>query len=380
MSLKVATNIASLNTQRWLGVANAGMNKSLERLSSGYKINKAADDAAGIAIALKLHVKAASETKAIDNGNQAIAMLQAAEGGIEQIANILTRLKELATAAASSNTSSTDRAKLETERSDLHLEIDKIAQSTKYGDVSLLMGRNTLTGAGASLTTTSYGVQEIDLTNAYSTTGNFTLTITSAGGNMTLTMQNGSGTTQVLSKTTPTVSANVVGDFSAIGVKVTVNSGISQIAANGFTITAGSSQFTYQLGDENNATYDRITAGFAKFKISGSASGDVLYDLLSVDISTQTNAQTYIASVDTAVGSLNTERGKLGAAQNAIGYHVANLTTLYENTKAAESTIKDADFAKEMADFTKFQITTQAGVAMLSQANQLPQLILSLLK
>jgi len=371
MAFRIATNVASLNTQRWLSVANAGMSKALERLSSGYKINKAADDAAGIGIATKLNVKAASVAKAIDNGNQAIAMLQTAESGIDQIKNILTRLKELATQAASDNVTSTDRAALDQERIKLEAEINKIAENTKYGATQLLKGANSGTYGGSL--TVGNGISGIDVSSAAA--GTYTLTV-SGGATVTLTLQGPNSTTQTVTVTRPSNFDTVIANFSNLGIKVTVNASASvNITSNNtITVAAGSSSFDFQLGDINNQS-DQISVDISNFRADSS---HVLN--LSGDISSKTNAQTYLTTIDTAIKNLNTERGKIGAAQNQISYHLANLEAMYENTRAAESTIKDADFAAEMANFTKFQIVTQSGVAMLAQANQLPQLILSLMR
>ena len=374
MAFRIATNVASLNTQRWLSVANAGMAKALERLSSGYKINRAADDAAGIAIATKLNVKAVSVAKAIDNGNQAIAMLQTAESGIEQIGNILTRLKELATQAASDNVTDTDRSALDAERQQLVAEIDKIAQNTKYGSTKLLAGANSVSAYGASLTP-GYGISNIDVTNAAITgTTTFTLTVDAGTDSVTLTLTDGT-TTQTLNVSKPSNMSTVTANFSSLGVKVTINSSIVDIsAANGFTVTVGDSSFTYQLGDENQ-NFNQIGISLKNFMATSS---DVLN--ISGDITTKSSAQTYLGTIDHAITNLNTQRANIGAIQNQITYHLANLEAMYENTRSAVSTIKDADFAKEMAEFTKYQIITQSGIAMLAQANQLPQLILSLMR
>jgi flagellin len=371
MAFRIATNVSALNTQRWLGVANAGMSKSLERLSSGYKINKASDDAAGVAISTKLNAKYVSLAKAIDNGNQGLAMLQTAEGGIEQISNILIRLKELATQSASGNT--TDRTALDEERSNLETEISKIASNTKFGSTALLSGSNTVSAYGSSISAT-YGVTNIDVTGAALTgTTNFTLTVAS-GATTTLTLTDGS-TTQVVAVTKPSDLNTATANFTDLGVKVTVNAAVASISTgNSFSVTVGSSSFTYQVGDENQ-TYNRISASIKNFAYNSSA---VLN--LSGDLTTAAKAQTYLDTVDTAIGNLTTERGKIGAAMNQIGYHVANLESMYENTRAANATIKDADFALEMSEFTKFQVISQSGIAMLAQANQVPQLVLSLLK
>ncbi|MCX7856664.1 MAG: flagellin [Deltaproteobacteria bacterium] len=273
MAFRIATNVASINTQRWLAIAQAGMNKSLERLSSGYKINKAADDAAGSAIALKLNVKAVSLSKAIDNGNQALAMLQTAESGINEIGNILTRLKELATQAASDTVSDEERGYLNTEAGKLVQEITKIANNTKYGAVSLIDDNHT---------------------------------------------------------------------------------------------------YTFQLGNLNDQD-EQIGVGFVK--MTAEALG-----VESISLATISDAQDALDTIDEAVTTLNETKASIGAAMNQISYHVANMSAMYENTMAAQSTIKDADFAKEMAEFTKYQIITQSGIAMLAQANQVPQLILSLMR
>ena len=161
MPLRIANNISAMNTQRWLGVADGGMKKSLERLSSGYRINKAADDAAGLAISASFRAKVASFKVASRNTSEASALLQVAEGGFDQIGNMLTRLKELATQASSANVGTSEREKINAEGNALVSEIDRIAQSTKYGSTTLLDG-----SFGASKTATVYstaGVSALDM-------------------------------------------------------------------------------------------------------------------------------------------------------------------------------------------------------------------------
>ena len=374
MAFRVNTNVSSLNTQRWLGISGSAQAKSLERLSSGFKINKAADDAAGIAIATKLSVKSTSMAKSIDNGNQALAMLQTAEGGIDQISNILNRLKEISTQSASDNT--TDRTALNQERSNLESEISKIAQNTKYGTTSLLQGNKTVASYGASLTAGN-GIQSIDVTNANTTASSvFTLTMTQPlAGNTVLTLTNGTSTQSVTVSGLagvglPTATAN----FSTFGIQVTVNGAATTIGASGgFSVSVGTSSFDYQVGDTNSSE-NQIQASMANYNYNGT--------LLAItgNISSKTDAQAYMTTIDTAINNLTTERGKLGASMNMISYHVANLESMTENIKSSISTIKDADFASEMAEFTKNQILQQSGVAMLAQANSIPQQVLSLLK
>jgi len=374
MAFKVNTNANSLNTQRWLGISAAAQSKSLERLSSGYKINKAADDAAGIAIAAKLSVKSVAMTKSIDNGNQALSMLQTAEGGIDQIQNILSRLKEIATASASDNT--TDRTALDQERTNLETEITNIAQNTKYGSTQLLQGTKAIDTQGANLTAGN-GIEDIDVSTANTTaTSVFTLSMVgNNAGTAVLSLTNGSST-QTVTVTGLTGLNNATASFSNFGISVTVNAAASTIsgAATGFSVSVGTSSFQYQLGDTNTGV-NQLTASLKNFDYNNSA---VLN--LSGSVNSRANALTYMNKLDTAMDNLTTERGKLGAAMNQISYHVANLESMNENIKASVSTIKDADFASEMADFTKNQILQQSGIAMLAQANQIPQMVLSLLK
>ena len=365
--MKVATNTASINTQRYLGAAQNSMSKSLERLSSGFKINRASDDAAGIAIANKLNIKAVGITKAIDNGNQAIAMLQTAEGGISQINDILSRLKELATQAASDTVNASNRTALDGERAKLEAEITKISGNTRYESTALLSGSNTLANVGTLLTAAT-GISSINADSAAAAT--YTLAVT--GTSMTLSHAGGSQTIDIGAK--PTGFDTEVANFNQLGISVTVNAALADKAANNtFDVVAGTSSFDFQLGADNNAR-DQISVSIGDF----SANGAVL--ALTGDLTTQAGARTYMDTIDAAVNALNTQRADVGAVQNQLSYHVSNLEVMYENTKSSVSTIKDADYAKEMAEFTKQQVISQAGVAMLSQGNQLPQMVLSLLK
>lgn len=194
MGLRIQTNVEALNAHRNLGISNASMSKSLERLSSGYRINKAADDAAGLAIAGQLRTNVKSFVKAAENTAQATAMVQVAEGGMDQIENITNRLKELATQAASANNDS-GRSKLNTEFSTLLSEIDRIANSTKYGSTQLIDGTFGNTVAGMTANMTSRGVaatSSIDVSGASGTK----FTVTDAG-DATVALTNGTVTQTV---------------------------------------------------------------------------------------------------------------------------------------------------------------------------------------
>lgn len=377
MAFRVNTNVSSLNTQRWLGISGTDQAKALERLSSGYKINKASDDAAGIAIATKLSVKSVAMSKSIDNGNQALSMLQTAEGGIDQISNILTRLKEIATQSASDNT--TDRLALDVERSNLELEINKISLNTRYGATGLLQGsKDVVAGSMGACLTAGFGVVNIDVGSAVTTSGSaFTITMTAAAGGYATVTLTGASSTQVVAIGAPTGLGQATANFSTFGVKVTFSAASSAgfTVAGGFSVSTATSSFQYQVGDTNLAE-NQVSAAIKSF----STTGNVLGLGTTGSIGSSANALTYMDLVDKAITNLTTERGYLGATMNMISYHVSNLESMNENIKASISTVKDADFAAEMATFTKNQILQQSGVAMLAQANQIPQQVLSLLR
>ena len=379
MSLTLATNVASINTQKWLTVSGAGQSKALEQLSSGSKINKAADDAAGSAISTKLNVKAASITKAIDNGNQAIAMLQTAESGMTTISDILTRLKELATEGASDN-NATDRASLQAERDQLEIQIGYVALGTKYGATTLLGGGNALSAITGL--TPDVGISNIDISSAVASAAGtaYTLDFDQSANTWTLTAN---GTSQDVVLAAPTGLDVAVVNFTSFGVKLTINAAADgDITAGTFTATKGSGSFTFQLGDTSN-NYNTVTASIGSMSLTDlglNALGSWSTGVAATDLA---NAQAYLDQLNAAgagIDYVNTQRAGIGASQNQINYQISNLQNTLQNTKAASSTIKDTDYAASMSEFTKFQVMTQAGVAMLAQSNQLPQQILSLLK
>jgi flagellin len=273
MALRINTNIAALNAHRQLAQTDNRLSSNIERLSSGYRINKAKDDVAGLAIANNLRMEVRGLRVAQQNISQGNAVLQIAEGGANQIESIIERLKELATSAASSNTDDAGRKRLNSEATSLLSEIDRIATDTKYGTTNLL---------------------------------------------------------------------------------------------------TGSLSMVFQIGS-NNQTEDMITV---------STTGGLLSDALGlsgIGLLTLSNAQTALASINNALITVNILLGEVGAAQSRFDYASANLAVSIENISASESTIRDADMAYEMVNFTRNQILLQAGTAMLAQANMMPQNVLSLI-
>jgi len=282
MSLTVNTNLAGLNAQRNVSKVQTGLSQSVERLSSGLRVNSAKDDAAGLAISMKLTSQVRSLNQAIRNAQDGISVVQTAEGGMNEIHNILTRMRELAQQASTGTLADGDRTALNNEFADLKSEITRISDTTEFNGLSLLNG--TLSGSGVSL---------------------------------------------------------------QVGINNTANDMIS-------------------------------VSGTTFYDIDASSIGLTTTDVSSID--SAANAQSMLTIVDSAISLVSTRRGNLGGVQNRLGSTIANLGTAAENLAAANARIIDADFAVETANLTKSQIILQAGIAVLSQANTLPQYALQLLR
>ncbi|MBW2036276.1 MAG: flagellin [Deltaproteobacteria bacterium] len=373
MGLRIQTNVAALNAHRQLGISDANLSKSLERLSSGYRINKAADDAAGLAIAGKLRVNVKSYVKASENTAQAIAMVQVAEGAMDQIENIVNRLKELATQAASANTDTDGRSRLNDEFTTLKNEIDRIANSTKYGGTDLIHGTF---GAKVDDMTSNVaskgiaGTSSIDV-SAHIGDSDAAFTIHDTADN-TITLTNGTITQTVTLSDTGAQTIN----FDKLGVKVTVDNAYDDNSElNNVAFTCTNDTQYIQVGTTNDSN-DYIAMTMGNMDTDQNYGGGSA--LSGWSISTVTAAQNALNSIDAAIAYVAQKRGDLGAIQNRLGYAAANLATTIENTQAAESTIRDVDMAAEMTSFTKNQILLQAGTAMLAQANMAPQQVLAL--
>ena len=377
--MRINTNVSALNTLRTLGGSGKEYAKSVGKLSSGFRINRAADDAAGLGIANKMRADLRSMRQASRNAEQASSVLQVAEGATQTISNIVDRMKELATQAASDNVDSAGRARINSEFGELRTEIGKIASTTKFQGQTLIDGN-----FGTSLDTNSAnstalasgtGVYSANLDGAAA--GDYTLG-DGAAGEVTLTF---GGTTQTL---TGISSGAQSLNFSQFGVTVvttadfTVTDGTAAGSADGgvVQVDAGSNGGSFLVRSSGAySTDDKVT--LSSIDLATDSSGLNL-DGLSLD--TSANAETALSRIDTAIGAINSAFGTIGAAQNRIEYAMQNTNAAVENISAAESVIRDVDMAEEVTRMTKFQILQQAGTAMLAQANQAPQGVLSLLR
>jgi len=276
MALYINTNVASQQAQSNLAGTQMAQQKNFQRLSSGMRINSAADDAAGLGISESLGAQIRSYSVAERNSNNAISMAQTAEGALGQVGSVLGRMRELAVQGANGDLNTTDRSYLDTEFTQLKAEVDRISSSTQFN------GQNLLSGA--------------------------------------------------------------------------------------------SNTVTFQVGIKNTSS-DQISVVFGGVDASSLGIG-----ASSVSGATATNAQNAITAIDTAITAVSTQRANYGASMNRLNVTVANIQTMRTNTSAANSRIRDVDVAEETASMARNQVLAQAGVAVLSQANQSPQMALSLLR
>jgi len=504
MAMTINTNIASLNAQRNLGKTQGMLNQSLQRLSSGLRINSAKDDAAGLAISTRMTSQIRGLNQAARNANDGISLSQTAEGAMQESGNILQRMRELAVQSANDTNSSSDRANIQKEVAQLQDELNRIADQTTFNSKNLLDGSfasqkfhvgsqadETISISIGSARGTSMGAQQIDgtdtndhvgtatkalvaIADATGTTNNVVgddLTIAGPLGISTATIDAGMSAAEIASAVngeegstgvsasasntividnvaTGTISftltseqaTNIIGSAGTITAVVTDTNDLSALrdainaessktgisatlATSGAAITLTNSDGsdivvegvsnndgvdnavlsvgTVVLSDTDTTgdlgvVLDSIIAGgkvefsaSTAFSVSGDTDGDVLTvastsstlsQVAEIDVSTQTGSNAALNVIDEALSFISSTRADLGAVQNRFESTIANLQSVSENVSAARARIMDADFAVETANLTKAQVMQQAGVAMLAQANMLPQTVLSLLQ
>jgi len=385
MGFRIQNNIAALNSLRFMDKNTQGMNKSLERLSSGYRINNAADDAAGLSSSMRMRAEVSSLNVASRNAAEATSLLQVAEGAMGQVDLILNRMKELATQAASGNAGA-DLGKIDAEAQALKTELDRIVNFTEYNDTKLLDGNF---GSVTLSSTTdpvqlvaANGVEFIDVSNAKAN-AQYTVTQASGSGNEII-LSDGAGLTQAVTFSSGLgVNESEVLDFTQLGIKITVNSQFEAAMIAGTYTDGGGTIDTadtlgaanFQIGNKNDGNH---RLGFNLSDISTNAlKGGAAF---TIDLSSTSTAQTALADIDTSISHLAGKRADVGALINRLEYAQSNLAVSIENKTAAESTIRDVDMASEMSNFTKNQILVQASTAMLAQANSAPQNVLSLIR
>lgn len=400
MAMSIRNNIASLQAQNSLTKAQSDLGTSLQRLSTGYRINSSADDAAGLAISSKLEAQIGGLNQAARNGQDGISMIQTAEGALDEVQANLQRMRDLSVQGSNAALSSSDRANLNQEMQSLFTNINNIATRTKFNGQALLngsltstqnVGASTLNVGTTATTTATATVTSIDVSGAAANTV-FTLSAPVAGTN-TLRMSatiNGVATTQDVNVADIAAAGQDSAiSFGTFGVSIKLNGAAAKtgidIAADLATLHIdtgnGSSSAAFHVGANQNETE---TVSFFNTQINGTNS-DANFTALNTALGTFNSTPTVAAAeglipaIDSVIGSITTGRAKLGAAQNSLTHTINNVKATATNLTASNSRIKDVDVAAESAAMARSQIISQSAVSVLAQANQMPQLALKLL-
>lgn len=494
MASVINTNVMSLNAQRNLSSSQNSMQTSLERLSSGLRINGAKDDAAGLAISERMTSQIRGMNQAIRNANDGISLTQTAESSLAQAGDIMQRIRELAVQSANASNTSSDRQALQAEVNQLTSELDRIASTSEFNGQKLLDGtfgtavyqvganaNQTITASTGNFRTNQYGNNRVtstavaasisgtrtdaqvtagtgirtadatlaiqgyigssgtiavaagssaktvasqinnttglsgvrasaltEATAAFSATGNYSFTIVSDnavtnGASVSFSLTGGTTGADNLASAVAAINdqsskTGVTASVNTAGALVLTNSTGNDIYlrnttvgnTNGGTVTIGAGVLAAAGAADNNITVTgsvkldsekSFTAtGVANSVLTAASVGSTLNAVSTLDVTTVANSTLALTIVDSALASINGQRAKFGALQSRFDNTVANLSSMSENLSAARSRIKDADFAMETANLTRSQILQQAGVAMVAQANAIPQSVLSLLQ
>jgi len=384
MSMVIGTNVASLSAQRHLATSRAEMETSMERLSSGKRINSAMDDAAGLAIANKLDAKVTGLNQAVRNANDGISLIQTAEGALEEVSNILNRMKELAVQASNGTYATADLAAMNTEFVALATEITRISDETDFNGT-------VVTGATSTV--------QFQVGDSNSSTDQVSVVLqdmaaTAIGGGAVTVDHLAVSTITTAYATTPTaeVSAQTfASDLLAAGDTIHLDIAGVKYAQDWDTSAANTMALMGAQISTNSLVASVATSATALTMTAETAAGSLVQGTLyattsastKLDASTLTTvalANSSITSVDAALATVDSYRSVLGAASNTLNHSVNNLMNRSENQAAAQSRIEDTDYAVESANLAKSQVLQQAGTAMLAQANASGQSVLSLLK
>ena len=398
MAMSINTNVVSINAQRNLALSGGSLATSMQRLSSGLRVNSAKDDAAGLAIAERMSTQVRGLAVASRNANDGISLAQTAEGALSKVGDMLQRMRELAVQAGNATNSKGDREALNAELVQLRDEVDRVAKTTSFNGKKVLDGSftggvfqvgansgdnitvgalantkvtelgkaNYGTGAGAVFAPADKEAAALAMTNA-----DVTITIVGAGG--------GAGVTAVVAK-----DPNITGDEALGRMIQAINSKTADTGVVAFLNDAGDAiEYRATVGEGEDATAVVISADVADANtlieltagIDASTKG-----IDKMDIKTQATAWESLQRIDSALDKVSSARAELGAIQTRFEKSIENIDIQQENISAARGRITDADFAQETANLSRTQILQQAGTAMVAQANQLPQQVLQLLQ
>ena len=406
--MRIQHNISALNSHRQLGNNNSAIGKNLEKLSSGYRINRAGDDAAGLAISEKMRAQIKGLETAQKNAQDGISLVQTAEGALTEVHSMLNRMVELATQSANGTyDDKVDRANLEKEVNSLKSEIDRISDSTNFNGIKLLDGsmkseavanvKKSITESAADAAIAKDQVQfdvkskeagvEVEFKAVTENGANEKVTAAWVGDKLTISIGSkaNSGAQEVTQEELDkaikaaggTKSAKAGDDFA-----VTLTDGpikIDDVAATGNDVVLATATTEEVIGKDLTLQVGDTNENFQKVTVSVGKMNSEALKIKEISVADQSKAGDAIKNIKEAINTVSSTRGDLGAIQNRLEHTINNLGVTTENMTAAESRIRDVDMAKEMMEFTKNNILSQAATSMLAQANQTPQGVLQLL-
>lgn len=434
-------NMSALNAHRNMNINNTAAGKSMEKLSSGLRINRAGDDAAGLAISEKMRGQIRGLTQASRNASDGISLIQTAEGALNETHNILQRMRELAVQSANDTNVDTDRQAIQSEMDALNEEINRISESTQFNNQNLLDGSFSAKfqigangGQNLKVEIGAMDAASLGLNSSASKTGKVKLTLaTNNGKNVAAGNYTVKGTevldakgevvgkierTGKTSTVTFTGTAGKAGDDAKIDFTENIKDGSTfnvgvanagnqpdvsyeiegELSDKGQQLTAGNYEIngavvlkdgvkvgtfagtTITMDDLKDANGNALTIQKGDLGLEADLKGGDTFSINGANVSTSDKASGTIETVNKAIEKVSTQRANLGAVQNRLEYTISNLDNTAENLTSAESTLRDVDMAKEMMEFSKNNILNQAAQAMISQANQQPQNVLQLLR
>jgi len=385
MALRINTNVAAMSTAHIMGDNNGDLGTRLERISSGKRINTAADDASGLVISEGFRALITGLTMGVRNAEMGSNLVQVAEGSLNEVSAMLIRMRELAVQSASSTMSDLNREAIEAEVTQLKQEIDRFAHSTVYNDQALLTGFGNSLDENASTALTdaaTTGVVGVSISGV--SDGTYTMTDNADGtlsiGNNTVSQTLNLNT--VLDGNQVATGSTAVLNFDRLGISMTVAGNDVSGAAGDYEVgdldgktivVTGAAGGSFQVG-ANDGAEDRIGVNIADMRASG-----VFLNLSALSVGTQASAQTAITQLDQAIDKTAQVRGDLGATMNRLQHSMNFTNNSIENNTNSEATLRDADLAVEVTRLTRGQVLSQAATAMLAQANSTPQRALRLL-
>nr|ACH73171.1 flagellin [Vibrio alginolyticus] len=375
MAINVNTNVSAMTAQRYLNQAADGQQKSMERLSSGYKINSAKDDAAGLQISNRLNAQSCGLDMAVKNANDGISIAQVAEGAMNESTNILQRMRDLSLQSANGSNSKAERVAIQEEVTALNDELNRIAETTSFGGNKLLNG--------------TYGTQSFQIgadsgEAVMLSMGNLRSDTSAMGGKSYAAEEGKDASWTVGEKTEFKMSyTNKQGEEKELSISAKQGDDIEQLATY---INGQNDDVKASVGEDGKL---QVFASSQKVEGDVEFSGNLADEIgfggpkdvtvKDIDVTTVAGSQEAVAVIDGALKSVDSQRASLGAFLNRFNHAISNLDNINENVNASKSRIKDTDYAKETTAMTKSQILQQASTSILAQAKQSPSAALSLL-